>query len=143
MVKKITLEDEKKAVNKVERWVGAGKDAFQVVQKIESAKLHGEPVELSKKEQFALVSGAVKMYLDGNISPRGKQILLANNIDPDFIRRDIVEATMPQAIANIIAQGDIERFVALGQLAGEKPAEEIPANAKRIVRERVEITIED
>lgn len=144
MSEPITLEQEKKAVRAVQKWAGAGEDAYRTVQKIESAKLHGEPVVLSNKEKQALVSGAVRMWLNGEITPRGKKVLLDNNIDPENLRRDIVEAAMPQAIAKIIADGDIERFIALGQLAGEPKAEqEIPQGAKRIVRERVEIIIDD
>lgn len=143
MSKNITLEQEKKAVRNVQKWAGAGEDAYRTVQKIESAKLHGEVVELTNKEKQALVSGAVRMWLNGEITQRGKKVLLDNNIDPENLRRDIVEATMPQTIAHIIAEGDIERFVALGQLAGEKPEQDIPQGAKRILRERVEIILDD
>ena len=141
MGKEITLEDEKKAVKSIQKWAGAGKDAYRAVQKIESAKLHGEVAELTNKEKTALVSGAVRMWLNGEITTRGKKILLDNNIDPENLRRDIVEATMPQAIARIIADGDIERFISLGKLAGEET--ETPQNTKRIIRERVEIIIDD
>lgn len=143
MSEPITLEQEKKAVKTIQKWAGAGEDAYKTVQKIEAAKLHGEVVELTKKEKSALVSGAVRMYLDGQISPKGKKILIDNNIDPEFLRRDVVEAAMPQALARIISEGDIERFVALGTLAGEKPEVDVPQGAKRFIRERVEIIIDD
>ena len=144
MSEPITLEQEKKALRTVQKWAGAGDEAYRTVQKIESAKLHGEPVVLSNKEKQALVSGAVRMWLNGEITPRGKKVLLDNNIDPENLRRDIVEASMPQAIAKIIADGDIERFIALGQLAGEPKAEqEIPQGAKKITRERVIIELDD
>ena len=139
----ITLEQEKKAVKNVQKWAGAGEEAYRTVQKIEAAKLNGEPVELTNKEKQSLVSGALRMYLDGDISVRGKKILQDNNIDPEFLRRDVIEATMPQTLARIISEGDIERFVALGQLAGEKPEVEVPQGAKRIMRERVIIDLED
>lgn len=137
----ITLEQEKKAVKNVQKWAGAGEDAYRTVQKIEAAKLNGESVELTNKEKRSLVSGAVRMWLNGEISARGKKILLENHIDPENLRRDIVEATMPQTIARIISEGDIERFVALGKLAGEE--NELPLGTKKIVRERVEIIIDD
>lgn len=143
MEEPITLEQEKKAVKTIQKWAGAGKDAYRTVQKIESAKLHGEVADLTKKEKTALVSGAVRMWLNGEISARGKKVLLDNHIDPENLRRDIVEAIMPQTIARIISEGDIERFIALGQLAGEKPETDIPSGAKRILRERVIIEIED
>lgn len=141
----ITLEQEKKAVKNVQKWAGAGEDAYRVVQKIESAKLHGETVELSKKETNALFTGALKMYLDGDISKKGKQALLDAGLllDPNNLRKEIIEATMPVALRKKISEGDIEGVIALGNLAGEKPEQEIPQNAKRIVRERVEIVIDD
>ena len=143
MEEPITLEQEKKAVKTIQKWAGAGKDAYRTVQKIESAKLHGEPVELTKKEKTALVSGAVKLFLDGDISPKTRKLLSDNGLDPDNLRKSIVEATMPQTLAKIITEGDIERLVALGQLAGEKPEIDIPNGAKRMIRERVEIWIDD
>lgn len=141
----ITLEQEKKAVKNVQKWAGAGEDAYRVVQKIESAKLHGEPVELSKKETNALFTGALKMYLDGDISKKGKQALLDAGLllDPNNLRKEIIEATMPVALRKKISEGDIEGVIALGNLAGEKPEIDVPQNAKRIVRERVEIVIDD
>lgn len=141
----ITLEQEKKAVKNVQKWAGAGEDAYRVVQKIESAKLHGETVELSKKETNALFTGALKLYLDGDISKKGKQALLDAGLllDPNNLRKEIIEATMPVALRKKISEGDIEGIIALGNLAGEKPEQEIPQNAKRVVRERVEIILED
>ena len=144
MGKEITLEQEKKAVKNVQKWAGAGQDAYRAVQKIESAKLHGEVAELTNKEKTALVSGALKLFLDGDVSAKTKKFLLDHDLDPTNLRKSIVEATMPQTIANIVNEGDIERLIALGQLAGEPKTEpDVPQNAKRIVRERVEIIIDD
>lgn len=144
MSNEITLEQEKKAVRAVQKWAGAGEDAYRTVQKIESAKLHGEPIVLSNKEKQNLVSGALKLFLDGEVSSKTRKLLTATGLDPDNLRKSIVEETMPQTLARIIAEGDIERFIALGQLAGEPKTEpEIPQGAKRIVRERVEIIIDD
>ena len=143
MAKPITLEQENKAVKTIQKWAGAGQEAYRTVQKIETAKLHGEPVELTKKEKTALVAGAVKLFLDGEMSNKTRKMLSDNGLDPDNLRKSIVEATMPQALARIITEGDIERFVALGQLAGEKPENDLPQGAKRILRERVEIILDD
>lgn len=143
MGKEITLEDEKKAVKSVQKWAGASKDAYRAVQKIESAKLHGEVAELTNKEKTALVSGAVKMFLDGDISAKTKKFLLDRDLDPTNLRKSIVEATMPQTIANIVNEGDIERLIALGQLAGEKPEIDVPQGAKRIMRERIIVELDD
>lgn len=143
MEEPITLEQEKKAVKTIQKWAGAGKEAYRTVQKIESAKLHGEPVELTKKEKTSLVSGAVKLFLDGEVSAQTRKFLTEKGLDPDNLRKSIVEATMPQTLAKIITEGDIERLVALGQLAGEKPESDIPQGAKRILRERVIIEMED
>ena len=143
MEEPITLEQEKKAVKTIQKWAGAGKDAYRAVQKIESAKLHGEPVELTKKEKTALVSGAVRLFLNGEMSAKTRKLLSDNGLDPDNLRKSIVEATMPQTLAKIITEGDIERLIALGQLAGEKPETDIPSGAKRILRERVIIEMDD
>lgn len=144
MSNEITLEQEKKAVRTVQKWAGAGEDAYRTVQKIESAKLHGEPIVLSNKEKQNLVSGALKLFLDGEVSPKTRKLLTETGLDPDNLRKSIVEETMPQTLARIIAEGDIERFIALGQLAGEPKTEpEIPQGAKRVMRERVVIEIGD
>ena len=143
MEEPITLEQEKKAVKTIQKWAGAGKDAYRTVQKIESAKLHGEVADLTKKEKTALVSGAVKLFLDGDVSTKTRKLLSDNGLDPDNLRKSIVEATMPQTLAKIIMDGDIERLIALGQLAGEKPETDIPSGAKRILRERVEVILDD
>ena len=143
MAEPITLEQEKKAVKTIQKWAGAGKEAYRTVQKIESAKLHGEVPELTKKEKTALVLGAVKLFLDGDVSAKTRKMLSDNGLDPDNLRKSIVEATMPQTLAKIITEGDIERLVALGQLAGEKPESDIPQGAKRVIRERVEIILDD
>lgn len=143
MENKITLEQEKKAVKTIQKWAGAGEDAYHTVQKIESAKLNNEPIVLSNKEKNSLVSGALKLFLDGDISPKTRKLLADNGLDPDNLRKSIIEETMPQTLAKIITEGDIERFVALGQLAGEKPEQDIPQGAKRILRERVIIEMED
>lgn len=143
MSKEITLEQETKAVNTIQKWAAAGKDAYKTVQKIESAKLQGEIIDISKKDTEKLISGAVKLYLDGNMSQKAKKELENKGLDPENLRKSIIEATMPQTIDKIVMDGDIERFVALGQLTGEKPANDLPAGAKRMIRERVEIVIDD
>lgn len=146
MSEPITLEQEKKAVRTVQKWAGAGDEAYRTVQKIESAKLHGEPVELTKKEKQSLFTGALKMWLDGDISKKGKQALLDEGLllDPNNLRKEIIEAIMPIALRKKISEGDIEGVIALGQLAGEPKAEqEIPQGAKKITRERIEIVIDD
>lgn len=146
MSEPITLEQEKKAVKNIQKWAGAGEDAYRVVQKIEAAKLHGEQYEPSKKETANLLTGALKMWFDGDISKKGKQALLDAGLvlDPNNLRREIVEATMPVALRKKISEGDIEGIMALGQLIGEpKTDPDIPQGAKRIMRERVIIEIED
>lgn len=143
MEEPITLEQEKKAVKTIQKWAGAGKDAYRAVQKIESAKLHGEVADLTKKEKTSLVSGAVRLFLNGEMSAKTRKLLSDNGLDPDNLRKSIVEATMPQTLAKIITEGDIERLIALGQLAGEKPETDIPQGAKRFIRERVEIILDD
>lgn len=141
--KAITLEDKKKAVKRIESWASAGKDAFKLAQEVESAAIQGEIVPATTKNINITIRGAIKQFLDGNISPKLKKQLEKNGLDMNAIRQALVEETLMNAIPRIIGEGDIERLAALGDLAGEKPAEEIPANAKKIVRERVEIIIDD
>lgn len=143
MTKEITIEQEKKAVKTIQKWAGAGEDAYKTVQKIESAKLHGEPIELTKKDKQNLLRGALKAFFDGDISPKTRKLLAANNLDPDNLRKSLIEETIPQTLANIISEGDIERLIALGDLAGEKPDQDIPQGAKRVIRERVIIDLSD
>ena len=89
--------------------------------------------------------GALKQFLDGDISTPGlKKALAKRGIDPENIRRSVVEATMVNAIPQIVGEGNIERLIAIGDLIGEpKPVEEIPQGAKRIVRERIEVILDD
>lgn len=145
MSEKITLEQEKKAVKNVQKWAGAGEEAYRVVQKIESAKLNGEVYEPTRKETNKLLTGALKMYFDGDISKKGKQALLDAGLvlDTDNLRKEIVEATMPIALRKKISEGDIEGLMALGELMGEKPDVDVPQGAKRIMRERVIIELDD
>lgn len=140
--KKNTLEETKKAVKRVESWASAGKDAFELAQEVEYAKAHGEIVPATSKNINTTIRGAIKQFLDGNISPRLKKQLEKNGLDMNAIRQALVEETLMNAIPRIIAEGDIERLAAIGELSGEK-VEEIPQNAKRVVRERVEIIIDD
>lgn len=142
MSKEINLEQETKAVNTIQKWAGAGKDAYETVQKIESAKLQGEIVDVSKKDTEKLISGAIKLYLDGNMSQKSRKLLESKGLDPENLRKSIIEATMPQTIDKIVIDGDIERLVALGQLTGEKAPNDLPAGAKRITRERITIEVE-
>ena len=145
MANEPNLEEEKKAVKNVQKWAGAGEEAYKVVQKIEAAKLQGEQYEPTKKETATLLTGALKLYMDGDISKKGKQALLDAGLmlDPNNLRREIIEATMPIALRKKISEGDIEGIMALGQLMGEKPENDLPNGAKRVVRERVEIILED
>lgn len=145
MPESITLEQEKKAVKRVQKWASAGEDAYKIVQKVESAKLQGEDYQLTNKETNILMRGALKQFLDGDISTPGlKKALAKRGIDPENIRRSVVEVTMLNAIPQIVGEGNIERLIAIGDLIGEpKPVEEIPQGAKRILRERVEIILDD
>lgn len=140
--KKPTLEETKQAVKRVESWAGAGEDAMKLAQQVESAKLHGEIVPATPKNINITIRGAIKQFLDGNVSNKLKKQLEKNGLDMNAIRQALVEETMMNAIPRIIAEGDIERLAAIGELAGEK-TDEIPQNAKKIVRERVEIIIDD
>ena len=64
-------------------------------------------------------------------------------LDMKKLRKSLVEETMANALPRIIAEGDIERLAQLAEMAGEAPKSEIPDGAKRIMRERVIIELDD
>lgn len=137
------LKQEKQALKNVMSWKGAGKEAFKLAQKVERAKANGEVMPVTKKNLEITIKGAIKQFLDGNISGALKLKLEKEGLDMNRIRQQITEETLVTALKRIAAEGDIERLVALGEIAGEPKEENIPTNAKKVVRERVEIIIQD
>lgn len=136
------LEKTKQAVKTVVEWAGAGKEAFNLVQKIESAKLHDEPIQLTATEQKTLFRGAIKMMLDGNMSSAAKKELQKYNLDPSNLIKSVVEPTMVKWFLNQMAEGNVENLIALEDMVRGKD-DDITANAKKITRERVVIEIGD
>jgi citrate lyase gamma subunit len=132
-----------KAVKNITSWASAGPDAYKLAQQVESAKLNGEIVPVTKKNLEITVRGAIKQFFDGNISTALKKKLEKDGLDMNRIREQVTEETLVTALQRIVAEGDIERLVGIADLAGEKPAEDIPTNAKKVVRERVEIILDD
>ena len=141
--KEITLKDKQKAVKRIQSWASAGEDAYKLAQQVETSKLNGEIVPVTKNNLEITIRGAIKQFLDGEISPALKEKLQKDGLDMNRIRQTIVEETLMNAIPRIIGVGDIERLVGIAELAGEKPVEEVPQNAKRITRERVVIELQD
>ena len=136
-------QKEKSSLKNISSWASAGEDAFKLAQQVEAAKLKGEVVPATPKNIEITIRGAIKQFFDGTISPALKKKLEKDGLDMNRIREQLTEETLVTALQRITAEGDIERLVAIGDLCGEKPAEEIPANAKRMIRERVEIILED
>lgn len=134
---------EKEAIKNITSWASAGKDAYKLAQQVEAAKVNGEIVPVTKKNLDITIRGAIKQFFNGDISPALKKKLEKDGLDMNRIREQITEETLVTALQRITAEGDIERLVAIGDLAGEKPVEEVPANAKRMIRERVEIILDD
>lgn len=137
-----TLKEEKQAVNRIAKWAN-DEEAFQTVAKIESAKLHGEVYQPTAKDIKVLTRSVLRSFLDGNCSKKMKNALVGIGLDPENLRQSLIEETLANALPQIIGQGDIERLMNLATLAGEKPDDDIPQNAKRITRERIEIVLED
>lgn len=135
--------EQEKSIKNIASWASAGDDAFKLAQKVEAAKLKGEVVPATPKNIEITIRGAIKQFFDGDISPALKSKLEKDGLDMNRIREQITEETLVTALQRITSEGDIERLVAIGDLCGEKPTEEIPANAKRMIRERVEIILED
>jgi hypothetical protein len=133
-----------KALDRANKWASAGKEAHDLALSVEKAALEGEIVPMTKENLEITIKGALKLFLDGDISSRK----VINNmqkagLDMKKLRRSLVEETMANALPKIIADGDIERLSQLAEMAGESPKTEIPDGAKRIMRERVIIELDD
>lgn len=132
-----------KALDRANKWAGAGKEAHDLALATEKAALEGEIVPATPKNIETTIKGAIKLFLDGDIkSQKIIEKMQRAGLDMNNLRRSLVEETISRAIPQIVNSGDIERLTQLAQLAGENPAAEIPDGAKRITRERVTIEIE-
>ena len=132
-----------KALDRANKWAGAGKEAHDLALATEKAALEGEIVPATPKNIETTIKGAIKLFLDGDIkSQKIIEKMQRAGLDMNNLRRSLVEETISRAIPQIVNSDDIERLTQLAQLAGENPATEIPDGAKRITRERVTIEIE-
>ena len=132
------------AAERAEKWANAGKEAFALAVRSEKAALEGEIIEPTKKDIETTIKGALKLFLDGNIIDKKIiEKIKAAGLDMNNLRKSLVEQTVARAIPQIINSGDIERLAQLGEMAGETPETDIPQGAKRVVRERIEITLDD
>lgn len=141
----MTKETEKKlkALDRANKWAGAGKEAHDLALATEKAALEGEIVPATPKNIETTIKGAIKLFLDGDIkSQKIIEKMKTAGLDMNNLRRSIVEETIPRAIQKIINEGDLDKLTQLAQMAGENPNSEIPDGAKRITRERVTIEIE-
>lgn len=133
-----------KALDRANKWAPAGKEAHDLALKTEKAALEGEIVPATKENIEITIRGAMKMFLDGKIQSREiARKLEAAGLDMNNLRRSIVEETVSRAIPKIINSGDIEKLVQLGVMAGESAEPTLPDGTKRIIRERVEIVVDD
>ncbi|MBO7735512.1 MAG: hypothetical protein J6S67_23305 [Methanobrevibacter sp.] len=133
-----------KALDRANKWAGAGRKAHQLALATEKAALEGEIISPTKENIETTIRGAMKLFLDGNIC--SKEIvrkMQAAGLDMNNLRRSLVEKTISQAIPKIMNEGDIERLMQLAAMAGESTQPDIPDGAKRITRERVVIELED
>jgi len=132
-----------KALDRANKWAPAGKKAHDLALATEKAALEGEIIPPTPENIEVTIKGAMKMFLDGNISSkRVADKLRQDGLDMNNLRKSLVEETMANAIPRIIAEGDIERLNALSEVAGETPKLDVPDGAKKITRERVIIEIE-
>lgn len=132
-----------KALDRANKWAPAGKEAHDLAVATEKAALEGELIPPTPENIEITIKGAMKMFLDGNISSkRVADKLRQGGLDMNNLRKSLVEETMANAIPRIIAEGDIERLNALSEVAGETPKLDVPDGAKKITRERVIIEIE-
>ena len=132
-----------KALDRANKWAGAGKQAHDLALATEKAVLEGEIIPPTKENIETTIRGAMKLFLDGNISPKIVKKIQEEGLDMNNLRRSLVEETLARAIPKIINEGDIERLTALAAMAGESTQSDIPDGAKRITRERVVIELDD
>lgn len=133
-----------KALDRANKWAPAGKKAHDLALAVEKAALEGEIVPMTKENLEITIKGALKLFLDGDISSRRViESMKAAGLDMKKLRKSLVEETMANALPRIIAEGDIERLAQLSEMAGESPKQDIPDGAKRITRERVIIELDD
>ena len=132
-----------KALDRANKWAGAGRKAHQLALATEKAALEGEIVPVTKENIETTIRGAMKLFLDGNISPKIAKKMQDAGLDMNNLRKSLVEETIARAIPKIINEGDIERLTALAAMAGESTQPDIPDGAKRITRERVVIELDD
>lgn len=132
-----------KALERANKWAAAGKEAHDLALITEKAAIEGEIVPVTPENLAITFKGAIKLFLDGNIKSQNiVKKMQASGLDMNNLRRAIVEETMERAITKIINDGDLDKLSQLAEMAGEKPEMDIQG-AKKIVRERVEITIDD
>lgn len=132
-----------KALDRANKWVSAGKKAHDLALATEKAALEGEIIPATPENIVTTIQGAMKLFLDGNISnPHVKKVLQERGLDMNNLRRAIVEPTVANAVLQIIDEGNIERLDQIAKMAGEKPDVDIPDGAKKITRERVIVEIE-
>ena len=128
-----------KSIARVKGW--AGTKAFDIAVDAEAKRLSGEPITLTKDEIKTTISASIKRFLDGDISdPYIKQLLRTGNIDPENLRTSLVEQTLANAIPDIVANGQIERLIKLGEAAEQDIP--LPGTPKAIIRERVVIELD-
>lgn len=138
------LEKKHKAAKEATKWAGTDDKTFKLAQQVAAEPITGEIVPPTPKNVEMTIRGAIKLFLDGNITNKKIQDQIKNSgLDMNDLRKSIVEQTVARALPKIINTGDIERLTAIADLAGEKPETDIPNGAKRMIRERVEIILDD
>lgn len=127
-----------KSFKRVAGW--AGTKAYDIALDAEAKRLNGEPVNLTKEEIKTTIAASIKRFLDGDISdPYVKQLLRTGNLDLEHLRTSLVEQTLANAIPDIVANGQIERLIKLGEAA---EPDSMATTPKAIVtRERVIIEL--
>lgn len=133
-----------KALDRANKWAPAGKKAHDLALATEKAALEGEIVPATPENIATTIQGAMKLFLDGNISnPQVRKQLQSRGLNMNNLRRSIVEPTAANAILQIIDEGNVERLDQIAKMAGEKPDVDIPDGAKRITRERIVIELDE
>lgn len=133
--KKEKLKEFNKRAEKAEKWAGGGKEAYNLAVDAEYADMHDTKLPATKTNIATTISGAVRMFFDGNISnEKIKKIVADSGLDMNNLRASVVEQTLARALPHIINSGDIERLARLGMLGGEKIEQGAAGSAGVVVK---------
>lgn len=108
------------AAERAEEWAGAGTKALALAQDVAFAEMHGEEIPATPQNVATTIQGAIRLFLNGEIKdPRIRAVMEKAGLNMNTLRQDIVEQIMARALPQMIANGEIERLLAIAKAVGE------------------------